>query len=85
MRSPILFESVLEATPAYGRTYADSVELLAAWNGGKDFRIKNGPYFSIRNLEQLKREYTHIHFHWTVFKFGFAAEPTHHVFVLELK
>lgn len=39
--------------PAYGRRYDDKAILLADWNDGKDFKILNGPYISIREVPQF--------------------------------
>ena len=40
---------------AYGRTYATKEKALKDWNGGKDFKILNGPYCSIRDIDHMKR------------------------------
>ncbi len=40
---------MLVVTGAYGRE-----PTLADWQAGKDFKIKGGPYFSIRDLAQIK-------------------------------
>ena len=47
-------------TPAYGRTYATVEEATKAWQEGKDFKIINGPYCSIRDLPTTKRLHTHV-------------------------
>lgn len=44
------------AKPAYGRKYNSKEELKADWKAGKDFKILNGPYFSIRDFEAMKKE-----------------------------
>lgn len=41
---------------AYGRTYESKKQAVADWEAGKDFRIINGPYCSIRDLEYLQNE-----------------------------
>ena len=41
----------LVAVGAYGR---DATE--TDWRAGKDFQIKSGPYFSIRDCETIKRD-----------------------------
>lgn len=41
---------------AYGRHYATITKLLEDWNAGKDFKIWNGPYCSIRDLKTMKSE-----------------------------
>lgn len=44
-------------SPAYGRVYETEVEVLNDWYAGKDFKIEtNGPYTSIRDLKELKRD-----------------------------
>ncbi len=40
--------------PAYNRRYKTAEEVLADWNAGKDFKVRNGPYCSIRDLPVLK-------------------------------
>jgi len=48
----------LQAVPAYGRDYPTAEEILEAWEAGKDFRFAyGGPYFSIRDIENLKKDY----------------------------
>lgn len=47
-------------TYAYGKSVESTDELLAAWEGGKDFKINNGPYCSIRNLDILKKDFDYI-------------------------
>jgi hypothetical protein len=39
--------------PAYGRSYKTSQEAIDAWKSGKDFKIVNGPYCSIRDIDEL--------------------------------
>lgn len=39
--------------PAYGRTYETVEAMEVDWKAGKDFRILNGPYCSIRDVELL--------------------------------
>ena len=43
--------SYVTAFGAYGREAAE-----ADWITGKDFKIVNGPYFSIRDIEAMKKE-----------------------------
>lgn len=38
---------------AYGRQYETKKQAIGDWELGKDFRIKGGPYCSIRDLEYL--------------------------------
>ena len=44
----------LELVGAYGRNYTSLKGFKEDWNDGKDFKIKNGPYLSNRDLEQLR-------------------------------
>ncbi len=46
--------------PAYGRQYKTSQEAKADWEAGKDFKIVNGPYLSIRDINSLKDKYTSV-------------------------
>jgi hypothetical protein len=39
--------------PAYGRKYTSAAKALKDWEAGKDFKIKNGPYTSVRDAERL--------------------------------
>ena len=39
--------------PAYGRTYTSVESLLKDWQDGKDFRIAQGPYTSVRDRQRL--------------------------------
>lgn len=43
--------SYLQALGAYGKEANE-----ADWKAGKDFKILHGPYFSIRDVETMKRE-----------------------------
>lgn len=47
----------LLATPAYGRIYESVTAMRNAWDWGQDFRIVDGPYFSIRDLDKIKEDY----------------------------
>ena len=46
--------------PAYGRQYVTSEQAKADWNAGKDFKIVNGPYLSIRDVNYLKNTYSSV-------------------------
>lgn len=50
----------LVALPAYNRSYpatnAGSDKCADDWEAGLDFKIFNGPYFSIRDIKTLKNE-----------------------------
>lgn len=43
----------LVVMPAYGRSYKSREEVTEAWKSGKDFKIVNGPYCSIRDIAKL--------------------------------
>ena len=43
----------LHVIPAYGRTYATPELAVQDWLDGKDFKILNGPYLSIRGRQGL--------------------------------
>lgn len=45
---------MLVALPAYNRNYDTSEACANDWEGGKDFKIANGPYFSIRDVKLMK-------------------------------
>lgn len=45
--------SPVVVVPAYGRKYLTSEAARQDWKAGKDFKIVNGPYCSIRDLERL--------------------------------
>jgi hypothetical protein len=53
-------DSQLMIMPAYGRQYKTSQEAKADWEAGKDFKIVNGPYLSIRDINSLKDKYTSV-------------------------
>jgi hypothetical protein len=46
--------------PAYGRQYKTSEQAKSDWNAGKDFKIVNGPYLSIRDTNYLKDTYSSV-------------------------
>jgi len=50
--------------PAYGRNYPTKEACLLDWNAGKDFKILNGPYCSIRDIEYMKVDFQTIDIHW---------------------
>jgi len=53
-------DNQLMIMPAYGRQYKTSQEAKADWEAGKDFKIVNGPYVSIRDINSLKDKYTSV-------------------------
>ena len=48
-------------TAAYGRKYASREQAVADWQAGKDFKIDNGPYCSIRDIELMRKEFCNIY------------------------
>lgn len=40
--------------PAYGRSYASVEALSKDWHAGKDFKVVNGPYCSIRDISEFE-------------------------------
>lgn len=40
---------------AYGRTYTNTDAMFKDWRDGKDFKICNGPYCSIRDISIMLR------------------------------
>jgi hypothetical protein len=46
--------------PAYGRQYKTSEQAKTDWNAGKDFKIVNGPYLSIRDVNYIKDTYSSV-------------------------
>jgi hypothetical protein len=49
-----MVENVLHLKPAYGRSYENQEMLMKDWEEGKDFKIIDGPYLSIRNLDHIR-------------------------------
>lgn len=47
---------------AYGRTYHTKEEVIKDWEKGKDFKIKNGPYMSVRELHLVRDQRVLIEF-----------------------
>lgn len=47
------FSSDVVLFPAYGREYIMPDEVRADWLAGKDFKLANGPYCSIRDVAAL--------------------------------
>lgn len=46
--------------PAYGRKYHSLADAMLDWLNGKDFKIENGPYCSVRNVSHMAMRYTRI-------------------------
>lgn len=42
---------ILDCIPAYGREFS-----IDDWNNGKDFKVIDGPYFSIRDIPALSQD-----------------------------
>jgi hypothetical protein len=53
-------DNQLMIMPAYGRQYKTSQEAKADWETGKDFKIVNGPYLSVRDIDYIKDKYTSV-------------------------
>jgi hypothetical protein len=51
---------MITLTAAYGRKYTTEAEAMAAWKSGLDFKILNGPYCSIRDIDMIKAQFGHI-------------------------
>ena len=67
-------ETILLIVPAYGRQYTDEEEALEDWIKGRDFKIPNGRYLSVRDAARLREAgYTLVRM---IFRF-----PTGHQFV----
>lgn len=45
---------------AYGRQYPNHLQAKADWVAGKDFKIENGPYCSIRDMPALTRRHDRV-------------------------
>jgi hypothetical protein len=45
--------SQLVVIPAYGRKYSTKEAAVQDWKDGKDFKIANGPYCSIRDISKI--------------------------------
>jgi hypothetical protein len=51
----------LTIVPAYGRDYFTRLEATDDWKAGKDFKVRSGPYLSIRDSSALIRDgFTHV-------------------------
>ena len=51
--------------PAYGRVYNSKQQALSAWQAGKDFQIYNGPYCSIRDVDELRQMSSGVYIQYT--------------------
>jgi hypothetical protein len=51
----------LRLRTAFGKTVSDKNELLSVWASGRDFFSVYTRYCSIRDIEQLKKEYDYIY------------------------
>ena len=50
-------------TAAYGRVYRHKDAILSDWFDGKDFKIYQGPYCSVRDVLRMRMAaFTHIYF-----------------------
>ena len=48
---------ILILIPAYGRKYENESACFEDWQNGADFKIENGPYCSIRDLDLIRKNY----------------------------
>ena len=55
---------LLILVPAYGRQYPNKSYALYDWQNGKDFRIEGGPYTSIRDIDELRKQFGTISIRW---------------------
>lgn len=46
---------------AYGRTYKTREQVLDAWRSGRDFKIVDGPYCSVRDYELLTQDFSNVY------------------------
>ena len=51
-----MFKEALHLVPAYGRDYATEWGARCAWFEGKDFKVVNGPYLSVRDAPHLRAQ-----------------------------
>ena len=56
--------SQIVLVPAYGRKYKNKEAAVVDWYAGKDFKIDNGPYTSIRNINYLKETSSGVYISW---------------------
>lgn len=57
----------LELLPAlWNGWYENKDKAVKAWNAGKDFKIRGGPYCSIRDKEILLKKYDSIYIEYNV-------------------
>ena len=47
---------MLILTPAYGRKYTTEEAVLIHWKRGLDFKIDGGPYCSILDIDEMKKQ-----------------------------
>ena len=55
-------QTIFWLIPAYGREYHSAADAILDWQAGKDFQIFDlfGPYCSIRDLAEIKKEYSDV-------------------------
>jgi hypothetical protein len=54
----------VELIPAYGRVYLTPEDAVRDWMAGRDFKIINGPYCSVRDSTNLRFDYSSIWICW---------------------
>jgi hypothetical protein len=54
----------VELLPAYGRVYLTPEDAVKDWMAGRDFKIINGPYCSVRDSTNLRFDYSSVWICW---------------------
>jgi hypothetical protein len=54
----------LELIPAYGRVYLTKEDAVNEWMAGRDFKVINGPYCSVRDATNLRLGYSSVWILW---------------------
>jgi hypothetical protein len=54
----------LELIPAYGRVYLTKEDAVNEWMAGRDFKVINGPYCSVRDSNSLRFGYSSVWICW---------------------
>lgn len=48
---------ILLIVPAYNRKYGSYEEAISDWEEGYDFKVTGGPYLSIRDMDEIKKNW----------------------------
>jgi hypothetical protein len=54
----------LELIPAYGRVYLTKEDAVKDWMAGRDFKVINGPYCSVRDATNLRLDCSSVWILW---------------------